>query len=113
MAFNPNNGIPKLKEEKTLLDTLTFLGEEVIIRAEKTIKEVDAFQNSGMVHEKDIYAKFKVIKIGKKQTEIKEGDYVLVNKNGLPKEISIEGVGTIKDTYSLPTHQRIYCKIND
>ncbi len=95
------------------IDNLTFFGEEVILRAEKIEKKLSAFEESGMTHEKDSYERFKVIKVGQKQYELKEGDYVLVNKNGLPSEIHIAGVGKIKDTYSLPTSQRIFCKIND
>ncbi len=114
MAFNPNDGIPKPKKEKTLLDTLIFLGEEIILREEKieTEKTVDPFSTGASHEEKDVYGRYKVIKTGKKQIEVKEGDYVLINKNGLPKEINIEGVGAIKDTFSLPTHQRIFCVIN-
>jgi len=75
------------------LENMLFLGEEIILRAEKIEKkEEDAFHSSNMNHEKDMYAKFKVVKVGKKQLELKEGDLVLVNKNGLPKELTIEGV---------------------
>jgi hypothetical protein len=107
---NKNN-----KKTDMTLNNMTFFGEEIIIVYDKIVKEDnkdDAFHNSNMNHEKDMYARFKVVKIGKKQLEYKEGDYVLINKNGLPTEISIEGVGKLPNTYSLPTHQRIYCKIN-
>lgn len=98
------------------LDNMTFLGEEIILHAEKVEKEnkeFDAFLSSNMPHEKEMYGRFRVVKTGKNQTELKEGDYVLVNKNGLPKEITIEGVGIIKDTFALPTSQRIFCKLNE
>lgn len=95
------------------VEQMTFLGEEVILRAEKVENKTDIFSTGTTTEKDDVLARFKVIKIGCLQTKLSEGDYVLVNKNGLPKEISIEGIGTIKDTYSLPTHQRIFCKIEN
>ena len=95
------------------LDDLEFLGEEVILRAEKIEKKQEnAFLNSGMIQEKKQLSRFKVVKVGQLQTKLKEGDYILISKNGLEEHpITIEGVGVIKDTYALPTHQRIFCKI--
>lgn len=95
------------------IDNMTFLGEEVILRAEKVENKTDVFSTGTTTEKDDVLARFKVIKVGWLQTKLSEGNYVLVNKNGLPKEISIEGIGTIKDTYSLPTHQRIFCKIDE
>lgn len=95
------------------IDNMTFLGEEVILRAEKVETKTDVFSTGTTTEKDDVLSRFKVIKTGLIQTKLSEGDYVLVNKNGLPKEISIEGIGTIKDTYSLPTHQRIFCKIEN
>lgn len=95
------------------LDNMTFLGEEIILRAEKVEKkEEDAFHSSNMNHEKDMYAKFKIVKVGKKQIELKEGDLVLVNKNGLAKELTIEDGGILKDTYALMNATRIFCKLD-
>jgi len=96
------------------IENMTFLGEEIILQAEKIEqKERDAFADSVLPQDNDILTRFKVIKVGKKQLEYKEGDYVLINKNGLPKEIKIEGVGTLTNTYSIPTAQRIYCKLDE
>lgn len=114
MAFNPNNGVPETKQEKSFIDNLTFYGEEIIFREEKIKTEAsDPFLSSTLPDEKkEIYGRYKVIKTGIKQQEYKVGDYILVYKNGLPNEIKIEGVGTLENTYSLPTSQRVYCKID-
>lgn len=97
------------------IDNLTFYGEEIIFREEKieTEKGINPFLSSTLPDEKkEIYGRYKVIKTGLKQQEYKVGDYILVYKNGLPNEIKIEGVGTLENTYSLPTAQRVYCKID-
>ena len=96
-----------------MLDNMTFLGEEIILHAEKVEKkEEDAFHSSNMNHEKDMYGKFKIVKVGKKQLELKEGDLVLVNKNGLSKELTLEDGGILKDTYALMNATRIFCKLD-
>lgn len=96
------------------IEDLNFLGEEVILQLEKiTEVKTDVFSTGTTTEKDDVLSRFKVIKVGWLQTKLAKGDYVLVNKNGLPKEITIEGIGTIKDTYSLPTHQRIFCKIDN
>ena len=54
-----------------------------------------------------------MLKIGYKQSRLAVGDKILVNQNGLPKQISIEGVGSIENTFVLPNHLRIFCRINE
>ena len=96
------------------IENMTFYGEEVILQEAKIeAKEIDAFASATLPQENDQLARFKVVKVGKEQIIYKVGDYVLVNKNGFPKEIKIEGIGTIENTYSLPTHNRIFCKIDE
>lgn len=96
------------------LDNLEFLEEEIVLKEERIENNSDesVFHSSNTPQEKDIIGRFKVIKKGARQVKYNEGDYCLVNKNGLPKELTIEGIPPFKDTYVLPTSLRIFCKIN-
>jgi len=98
-----------------MIDKLDFLGEEIVFKLSKLESKIenDIWSNSNMPHEKQGLRRFEVIKVGRQQLEIKEGDFILVNQNGLDPEIKIEGFGIVKDTYSLPTAKRIFCKINE
>lgn len=96
-----------------MIDKMHFLEEEIIVTKEKVNKESDPFTTNSVSNEKDSYAKFKVVKVGEKQTKVKKGDLVLINQNGLNKEITIEGFGVIENHYSLQTSNRIYCILED
>lgn len=97
-----------------MIDKLEFSGEEVVFKLKPLEKkDTNIFNQSNMVHEKKAYQRYEIIKVGKKQIEYKVGDFILVDQNGLGDPIKIENYGIIEDTYSFPTHQRIYCKINE
>lgn len=95
------------------IENMEFLEEEVVIEKLKIDQSSDPFNKSTLVHEKDNYITCKVLKIGYKQSRLAVGDKILVNQNGLPKQISIEGVGSIENTFVLPNHLRIFCRINE
>lgn len=95
---------------------MEFLGEEIVIKKlkiDKSQREEDVFNNSNMPHEKDGYAKFEIIKVGRNQNLYKVGDRCLINQNGLGKEITVEGSPPMIDQYALMNHTRIFCKINE
>lgn len=96
-----------------IVERLSFIGEDVIVkRAKNFLKTEDSadsvFSSSKLVQEKDSYLTFEVVKVGEKQTDIKKGDVVLINSNGLPSQLNIEGVGIIVDHYAFPTNTRIF-----
>lgn len=97
------------------LDNLEYLNEEIIFKEEKiTAKTEDTVFNSGVSKEdRNVLGRFRVIKVGNKQTVLKVDDLVLINKNGLGKELAIEGLGTFSDIYVLPNELRIACKIKN
>lgn len=96
------------------IEQMSFKGEEIVVRKETVKKtDTDVFANSGMPHEKDGYGIFKVVKVGRKQNDYCEDDIVLINQNGLPKEITIEGQPTIKDHYVFGNSSRIFCSVNE
>lgn len=96
------------------IENLNFLGEEIVLQASKIEQlTTDVFSTGTITEKDDVLARYKVIKKGDLQTKLEIGDYVLVNKNGIPKDINIEGVGTLKDMVVLPTEKRIFCKITN
>ena len=95
------------------IDNLTFLNEEIVVKKLKASESEDPFTKSVLVHEKDNYILCEVIKVGNKQQEITIGDKVLINQNGLSKELNIDGYGVLENTYVLPTQQRILCTVNE
>lgn len=97
------------------LENLEYLNEEIVFREEKIteLKAENVFNTGVIAEEKNVLGRFRVVKVGNKQTVLKVDDLVLINKNGLPKELSIEGIGTFKDIYVLPNDLRIACKINE
>lgn len=92
---------------------MNFLKEEIIIKKYKEGSSYNAFQDSNLVHEKDSYAKFEVIKVGQNQTEVQVGNKVLVNQNGLGKELTIQGFGILPDTYAIMNSSRILCVLDE
>jgi len=98
------------------IENMEFLGEEIILRAEKIEKKDnsnDAFAQNAISSDSDTLSRFKVIKVGEQQKKLKVDDYVLVNKNGLfHKPLTIEGI-VLENTYALPTHLKIFCKLNE
>lgn len=95
------------------LDNLEYLNEEIVFKEEKIPQQTaeNVFSSGTQTEERNVLGRFRVIKVGNKQTVLKVDDLVLISKNGLPKELTIEGVPTFKDTYVLPNDLRIACKI--
>jgi hypothetical protein len=99
-----------------ILEKLEFYSEEVIL-GKKTqpldgiTSEVNPFETSSTPSESNALKFFQVLKVGALQTVVKVGDTVLVRGDAMTKEINIDGLGTIKDTYLLQSHKMIACKL--
>lgn len=100
-----------------LLSKMTFLGEEIIVKRIKVTKqqaEDNVFSNSGMASEKSNYGVFEVVKVGKKQLEVKAGDKVTINNNGLnDREITVDGYSPLVDHYALMNTTRIFSLLDE
>lgn len=99
-----------------ILEKLEFYSEEVILgkkmqHLEGITSEVNPFETSSTPSESNALKFFQVLKVGALQTVVKVGDTVLVRGDAMPKEINIDGLGTIKDTYLLQSNKTIACKV--
>lgn len=81
---------------------MNFLKEEVIVQKQKSkiATDKDAFHSGESLVDKDSLVLATVIKVGKKQTEIKVGDEILMYE--MPGQImKIKGQGIIENTFKL------------
>ena len=88
------------------IEKLTFLADEVIVTKQKlkTATDKDAFHSGDNSMDKDSLVLATVVKVGKKQTEIKVGDEILMHE--LPGQtIKIKGQGVMENTFKVnPNH---------
>lgn len=96
------------------VDNLEFYNEEIVLKKEELqVTSKDVFTSSGMNHERGNYVRCVVTKVGEKQTTVKVGEVVLVDSNGFPREVIVDGYGIMTNTYVVMNHLRLFCKLNE
>ncbi len=86
------------------IKNLIFLAEEVIVEKKKAKADSDAFHSSGSLTDKDSLVLATVLQVGKKQTEFKVGDEILIHE--MPGQtIKISGQGILENIFKInPNH---------
>lgn len=92
------------------IENLDFLKEEVLVTELKQAEGKDnPFANTVLPQEKSKYALYKVVKIGRKQENVKVGDKVLISQQAVMNNtIDIKGYGTIEGVYKINNSDSIF-----
>jgi hypothetical protein len=99
---------------KITLEMLEFLNEEVIVtkktsQVEGGSSEQNVFSQTAVNQEKGELVECTVLKIGKEQKELKEGDSVLIREDFLTP-IRIKNSENFENKYLLLNHKIIFAK---
>ena len=90
------------------IENLNCLKEEVLVsELKQDSKKSDPFTDSNMPASKNDYTLYEVVKVGKKQLEVKVGDKVII-AGQRPQEIVIKGQGVLDNIFSLRNSEEIF-----
>ena len=93
------------------IENMVFLKEEVLVTELKQQEEKDnPFTSKSLPQDNSDYVLYKVVKVGKKQLEIKVGDKVLISGQ-LPSKIKIRNQGIIPDVLKIPNSDQIFAVV--
>lgn len=92
------------------IENLDFLKEEVLVTELKQAEgKADPFTNTDLAQDKSKYALYEVVKIGRKQENVKVGDKVLISQQAVMNNtIDIKGYGTIEGVYKINNSDSIF-----
>lgn len=95
------------------IENMVFLKEEVLVTELKQAEEkVNIFAKTVLPQEKSNYALYEVVRIGKKQENVKVGDKVLISEQAVVKNtIDIKNQGTIEGVYKINSSDPIFAVI--
>ena len=90
------------------IENLDYLKEEVLVsELKQDSKNSDPFTDSNMPVSKNDYTLYEVVKVGKKQLDVKVGDKVII-AGQRPQEIVIKGQGVLDNILSLRNSEEIF-----
>jgi len=95
------------------IENLDFLREEVLVtelkQALKEGKENNIFTRNALPQDNSKYKLCEVVKVGKKQLNVKKGDKVLISGQLLQKQaIEIENQEALENIYRIPNSDQIF-----